>query len=361
MESPGKITQENLKSTLVESLSNTGLDKEDINKFEFFINKIRFSNIDINQKDNKIHIDMLASLLLQQSNKHLFLQNILKKINQEWEQINEVLITTTSEVEDECIDLNIGANRRVDKFTIIFNDKSNYCFTLSADINENINEKESNSYAEKEIFESEISQDNPWLQEYFGYIDKKISNRNYRMIAKEYLPGKNIIRYCDELKEADEMVEDFCDVACETAYSMSGLYKKMNGQILDDLKLENLIYNCEEKDSDKPLCRICDHSGYYDGNNETKSVNQILAHVESLITVYYKKSKYLGEGNNADNIRLKNAVYILESYLESFLEGMNIEQKNIFIKQVEKIRQQDNQKRFLEIRDDVLDFVLNNY
>ena len=66
MESPGKITQENLKSTLVESLSNTGLDKEDINKFEFFINKIRFSNIDINQKDNKIHIDMLASLLLQQ-------------------------------------------------------------------------------------------------------------------------------------------------------------------------------------------------------------------------------------------------------------------------------------------------------
>ena len=54
-------------------------------------------------------------------------------------------------------------------------------------------------------------------------------------------------------------------------------------------------------------------------------------------------------------------IYILESYLESFLEGMNIEQKSIFIKQVEKIKQQDNQKRFLEIRDDVLDFVLNNY
>ena len=346
---------------LINKLLNTGIERSCLDKFKPLLEKIKFSNIDISKEENKIHVDMLSFLLMNQNNKHIFLQNILKKINHKWEQINEILIKTTKEIKDESIDLEIGSNRRVDKIEITFNDNLKYCFTLSADIDENIDEKESNSYIEKEIFESELSENNPWLQKYFGYMDNKISNRNYRMIAKEYLPGKNVSQYCNGLEEKEEIVDDFRDVVCEVAYSMNGLYRRMNGQILEDLKLENLIYNFEDKDSNEPLCRICDHSGYYENKVGIKSVNQILAHIESFIVFYYKKSKYLGQGDTADNLRAENALDIEKSYVDSFLGDLDESLRKRFLEEVKNIKNQNLNDRFFEIREDVLDYILENY
>ncbi|MFZ4632229.1 MAG: hypothetical protein ACOYL8_03460 [Patescibacteria group bacterium] len=344
------------KKNLISILEKSGLNKEEIKNFESLISKIKFINIDINSKEEGIHIDMIASLLARQENGDIFLQNILKSINHNWQEAEEFLISSTKEIESESIDLDVGTNRRVDKIECVFDNELAYDFTLSADLIDYEDKNDSNSYTEKQIFESPLAKDNPILQNYFGYSEKNLSGRNYRLIAKEYLPGKNIAQYFNEMHVDSSLNTVFDDLSCELAYSMGYLYKRMDGQLLEDLKLENIIYNYKNPDSDKSACRICDHSGYYDNNPEMRSVTQIMGQLTSLLTMYFVKLGKL----ERDGIVLESGSPedILVNYLDSFFSEVDDDKlKKLFIEKLKELKKIDPEKRMFEIPDDLLDFV----
>ncbi len=342
-----------------ERLNNTGIEKSELEKFKSLIEKTKFVNIDIDSNSNAIHIDMVASLLSRQENGEIFLQNILKEINHEWNQIDEFLISTTKEITSESIDMDIGTNRRVDKFECVFSDGIKYLFTLSADLDNHNDKNDSNSFVEKEIFESPIAENNPWLQKYFGYSENEMSKHHYRMIAKEYLPGKNIAQYCNELEEKEELTSSFINVTCELGYSIGGLYRKMNGRLLEDLKLENIVYNDKNPNGNNPACRICDNSGLYEDKPKIRSVSQILANIQSLISLYYLKSTYLGNGKNVDKQRNDAVTAIASSYIDSFIGEIGDELTKVFIEQLNYLKKQNENDRQFNISDDLLDFTIN--
>jgi len=346
------------RNELLFSLEQSGLEKEELKNFESLINKIKFVNIDINSKLDEIHIDMIASLLAKQENGEIFLQNILKSIDHNWQEAEEFLISSTKEIESESIDLDIGTNRRVDKIECVFNNEAAYDFTLSADLIDYEDKNDSNSYTEKKVFDSPLATDNPVMQKYFGYSEKKLSGRNYRLIAKEYLPGKNISQYFNEMDVDSNLDANFNDLSCELAYSVGYLYQRMNGQLLEDLKLENIIYNYSNPDSDKSACRICDHSGYYEDNAEVRSVSQIMAQLTSLLTVYYIKLGQLEK----EGVVLEESEpeEILVNYLDSFESEIEDEKlKQLFLDKVKEIKQLSPDKRNFEISDELLDFVVD--
>jgi len=347
------------KKNLFSRLELAGLDKAEAENFRPLIDKIKFSNININSELGAIHIDMIASLLTKQENGEVFLQNILKAINHNWQEVEEFLISSTKELDVENIDLDIGANRRVDKIECVFTDEAIYDFTLSTDLVDHKDINNSNSYVEKEVFESPLAEDNPVLQRYFGYLERKLSGRNYRLIAKEYLPGKNISQYFNEFEGGAEIMLAFDDVICELAYSMGALYKRMQGKLLEDLKLENIIYNYENPDSDKLACRICDHSGYYEENAEYKSVSQILAQLSSLLTVYSIKANQL-EKDKKISQEDYNPEDLIVNYLESFLSELddpNLEQ--LLLKKVREVRGAEASERIFDLSDDLLEFIID--
>lgn len=347
------------KTTLLARLEQAGLSPSETENFKALIDRIKFANIDVNSELGAIHIDMIASLLARQDNGDIFLQNILKAINHDWQEIEEFLISSTKEMEVENIDLDIGTNRRVDKIECVFNNNEVYDFTLSADLVDHKDVNNSNSYVEKEVFESPLAENNPALQKYFGYLERKMSGRNYRLIAKEFLPGKNISQYFNELQADSELVTDFSDVACELAYTMSYLYKRMNGQILEDLKLENVIYNYEDPNSDKLACRVCDHSGYFESNAEFKTISQIMAQLSSLLTIYSIKVGQL-ERNGITISENDGPEDLLINYLDSFMSDLdNPELQELFLTKVQELRATEAGQRSFDISDDLLDFVLN--
>lgn len=345
---------------LTHCLTEAGLTEEALNEYRGLIECINFSNIDFESPSGRIHVDMIAALLSRQPGGEVYFQSILEAIKKELHEIKELSVLSVKEVEAESIDLDIGANRRVDRLKCVFADEEVYEFTLSADLEDHSDPRNSNSYVEKEIFESEAADNNPWLQKFFGYMEAKLSGRLYRLIAKEYLPGKNIAQYCNELKSQPEMAADFINVACEVAYTMGGLYKHMQGKILSDLKLENIIYNYENADSAEPACRICDHSGAYDNEPEKHGVAQILAQLSSLITMYYAKSAVNKELSDDD--RREVAAEIVSAYIESFLAEAGEDNEAPFFEQVARLRSDKEESRPFDLSDDLLDYILDkNY
>lgn len=337
-----------------EKLLACGLTKESLANYQNLINKVSFKNIDLSSESGMIHVDMLAALLMKQENGEVFFQNILDSINKDIESVENILIVSAKEIEAESIDLDIGSNRRVDRFSCLFANGDKYEFTLSADLEKNLHDADSNSFVEKEIFSKEIGTDNPWLQKYFGYIKKEIKEFSRHLIAKEYLPGKNIVQYFNEMPAAELSVPDYIDVACETAYTMGGLYQRMDGQLLDDLKLENIIYNHENPDDSRPACRVCDHAGYYDNDGEKRSALQIMAHLNSFMTLYYSKAST----TDPEDLRL-GTIAIIDSYLEAFCGEIDKNLVNKFVKNIDELRKSLASERQWEISDDLLDYVLN--
>jgi len=346
------------KTGLFSRLELTGLDKTETENFRSLIEKIKFSNININSELGAIHVDMIASLLTKQENGEVFLQNILKAINHDWHEVEEFLISSTKELDVENIDLDVGANRRVDKIECVFADEAVYDFTLSTDLIDHKDINNSNSYVEKEVFESPLAENNPVLQSYFGYLERKLSGRNYRLIAKEYLPGKNISQYFNEFDRDVDVMFAFDDVTCELAYSMGSLYKRMQGKLLEDLKLENIIYNYKNPDSNQLACRVCDHSGYYEENAEYRSVSQIIAQLSSLLTLYSLKADQLEKDQKISQEDYKPEDLII-NYLESFLselDDQNLEQ--LLLKKVKEIRGVEADERMFDLPDDLLEFII---
>jgi len=353
------------EKSLFSKLESSGLDKLEIKKFQPLINKIKFSNININSQQGDIHIAMVVSLLSQQASGKIFLQNIIKSINHKWEDIEEFLIKSTKDVDVEKIDFDIGANRRVDKIECTFANNDVYDFTISIDLIDHEDIKNSNSYVEKEVFESPLAKNNPVLQNYFGYLDRENSGHNYRTIAKEYLPGKNIAQYFNELdsnkfKNEEEISAVFSDLSCELAYSMGSLYKRMGGQLLDDLKFENIIYNYKNPDSDKSACRICDHSGYYSKNAEYKSVSQIVAHLSGLLAFYSLKIDKFEKNNNKNSEHGSSFEDLIINYFESFLSELDDPKlAKLLLEKIKEIKDVETDKRVFDLSDDLLEFIIN--
>ncbi len=339
---------------LQEKLGLCGLSEKVLADYKDLISKVDFKNIDLSSEAGTIHVDMLSALLTEQKNGEIFFQNILDVINKDLESVDNVMIISAKEIKAESIDLDIGTNRRVDRFNCSFAGGDSYEFTLSADLENYPDDADSNSFIEKEVFADSIGKDNQWLQKYFAYIKKDSRKGQQRFIAKEYLPGKNIAQYFNEMDKKRENISEFINVACETAFAMGGLYKKMNGQLLGDLKLENLIYNYENPDSASPACRICDHSGYHDNEADKRSALQILAHINSFMTIYYSKA------TKSDSEELRDeAVSIVDAYLDSFIGEIGEDLRDKFLENVSELRKIPIDKRQWELSDDIIDYVLN--
>lgn len=335
-----------------------GLERDILKEFLPLIEKIRFVNIDTNKKCNNIHFDIVASLLTKQENKEILLQNILKEINHNLKETKELLVFSTKEIAAESIDFEIGTNRRVDRISCLFEDGTSYDFTVSADFDDYRDDNNSNSFVEKEVFNSPLGQDNPVMQKYFAYLKKEMSGRSRRFIMKEYLPGKNIVQYFNEIENDEDFWNGLNDVSCELAYSMGYLYQRMGGKLLEDLKLENIIYNYENPDSDLPACRICDHSGYYGTDVEKKSVSQIMANISSLLAIYSVKDSQGREKGALKETFAQEDVVI--NYLDSFCSQIESESiKNTFLEKIKEIRQTPVEKRMFATSDDLLDFSIN--
>ncbi|PKM87154.1 hypothetical protein CVU83_03370 [Candidatus Falkowbacteria bacterium HGW-Falkowbacteria-2] len=339
-------------------LTEAGLSEDALNQYRDLIERVNFSNIDFDSPEGKIHVDMFAALLSRQPNGEVYFQNILAAINKDWHEIKELSVVSVKEVVAESIDLDIGTNRRVDRVKCAFGDNDAYEFTLSADLEDHVDPRESNSFVEKEVYDSPTAKNNPWLQKYFGYMETKLSGRSYRLIAKEYLPGKNIAQYCNELEPEPEISSEFINVACEAAYTMGGIYKHMQGRILSDLKLENIIYNYQNTDSAEPACRICDHSGIYDNEPERHGVAQILAQLSSLIEMYYAKARHINGVNDEDCREV--AVEITSAYIESFLSEAGEENEQSFFEQIANLKTENINTRPFDLSDDLLDYILIN-
>lgn len=335
-------------------LGSSGLEDEALLKYEDLISKVDFKNINLSSEAAKIHIEMLAALLTEQDNEKVFFQNILNEINQDLNSVDNVIIVSAKEIQAEQIDLDIGTNRRVDRFYCSFADGANYEFTLSADLEKYKDDVSSNSFIEKKIFAEPLAVDNPWLQKYFAYIKKESRGEEQRFIAKEYLPGKNIVQYFNESELGEDIVIQLIDVACETAYTMSGLYKRMDGELLADLKLENIIYNYENPDGASPACRICDHAGYYDDEAAKRSSLQILAQISSFMSLYYSKTK-----KDEPELVREEILSIIDAYLDSFIAELSDDLRDKFVHNVKELRKTPSEGRQWQLSDDLIDYVLS--
>lgn len=347
---------------LKNELKELRVDKYILDKYSELINKIEFKNIDLKTSSGLIHLKMLAALFTRQvENNKTFLKNIIKQI-----ELDEVLKIDISEYgsEDksnnftdlkiENIDLNIGTNRRVNKIDCFLKNGTNFSFTFSADL-QSSSQEESNSFQEKLVFESPLADNNPVLQKYYGYFEKDFSGIINRFIAKEYLPGENINTYLNNLSPKE--LYEFINISSELGYSMAFLYNKDKGKLLSDLKLENIIYNYINPDDVEYACRVCDNSGVYNKKAEEKSVFQILAHLQSLLTIYNNKKRIAQESvlENQSNI---NQEELVEAYLDSFFQNLKSENLKIFKNNLLKIKQEIEEEIF-EIDQDIKNYVLN--
>ncbi len=305
--------------SLAKKLEGLGIEESVLRNYKKIIENIDFINIDLESESGKIHIKMVAALFSRADNERPFLKNIISNIN--LKNIDRIEVSgrfnpeeegdVATEQEDitnlddlvmDNIDLDIGTNRRVNNITCYLKDGSEMSFTLSADFVSGDNDLNSNSYQEREVFESDFAKDNPILQRYYGYLKREFSGKDQRFIAKEYLPGKNIEQYLRELENNKESLSDFMDISSSLAYSMSELYKRGQGTLLADLKIENIIYNHEQQDNLEYPCRVCDNSGFYSDEAEKKSALQVLAHIQSLLTILNNKIRLILKSNNGRKI-----------------------------------------------------------
>lgn len=261
-------------------------------------------------------------------------------------------------LEAESIDLDIGTNRKVDKIDCCFKDGNKLSFTLSADMRD-ISDDESNSFQEKKVFESYYAKDNPILQNYYGYFSREFAGTEKRFIAKEYLPGKNIIQYFNDLISNEDALLDIASTSSDLGYSMAALYNKGEGELLSDLKLENIIVDYQRKDLNEYSCRVCDNSGFYEKDIERKSLFQILAHLQSLLAVFNNKRDQVikVQGSIDTDISQEN---VIESYLASLLDNLSKQSLTVFKKTIKKITENPKDNDIFEIDKDIIEF-LDNY
>lgn len=349
---------------LEDDLRRFGVDDYVLNKYKDLISNINFININPDSKSAEIHFKMITALFTRGENDKTFLKNIIKKA--ELEEINKIDIRDSSAYQDivaekleaENIDLDIGTNRRVDRIDCSFKDGNKLSFTLSADMVD-VDDNESNSFQEKEVFQSYYGKDNPILQKFYGYSSRKFNDEEKRFIAKEYLPGKNIIQYFNELLCNEDSLLEMSSVSSDLGYSMSSLYNKGEGELLSDLKLENVIFNHEERDLVEYSCRVCDNSGFYEKEIERKSLFQILAHLQSLLSVFNnKKDQVIKTQGDVDTDISQE--HVIESYLASFLDNLNKQSLIVFKKTIKKITENPKDSDIFEIDKDIIDY-LNNY
>jgi len=360
---------ENIKPSLKESLQQLGVDDYILEKYTDLISKIEFKNINTESAAGKIHLKMAAALFSRQAeNNKTYLKNIIYQV--ELEEVDKIDISEYStakleikgeelgleNLEMEQIDLDIGTNRRVDKIECRLKNGKNIVFTLSADLR-TTSAEESNSFQEKLVFESPIAEDNPILQKYYGYFEKEFKGNLSRFIAKEYLPGENISQYLNSLDVEEESLHEFLNIANDLGYSMAHLYNKGEGQLLSDLKLENIIYNNVNPDEVEYSCRVCDNSGAYQEKAEERSVSQILAHLQSLLSIFHNKkitAARLGQPEHNDFSQEE----LISAYLDAFSENLNPKTFKAFQDNIEKTSL-DGSDDLFSVDQDLKDYVLS--
>lgn len=354
---------------LGDKLKDMGLDDYVLNKYKELIENIDFVNINLDSQSGEIHLRMVAALFSRMENTKTFLKNIIRNV--EMEELGRIDIKDYSSEEDikneellaligldaENIDMDIGTNRRVNKIDCYLKNGESLSFTLSADLH-NVKDEESNTSQEKEVFESDFGQENPILQKYYGYFNKSFAGRENRFIAKEYLPGKNISQYLNELSNDDESLLDISSLSSDLGYSMAYLYKRGEGELVSDLKMENIIYNYEKANEVEYPCRICDNSGFYSEDQKRKSAYQVLAHLQSFLSIFNNKKRLFLRDNQGVEIDSKQEDSI-DSYLNSFLENLNPESLAIFKTKIREILDNPSDKDIFEIDKDIVEYVDN--
>ncbi|PKM91824.1 hypothetical protein CVU82_01295 [Candidatus Falkowbacteria bacterium HGW-Falkowbacteria-1] len=351
---------------LSERLKDMGVDDYVLNKYKDLIENIEFININLDSHAGKVHLKMVGALFSRMENDKTFLKNIIKNV--ELEEVGKIDVSDYSSGEDadseelfaltgmaaENIDLDIGTNRRVNKVDCYLKSGNCISFTLSADLHR-VGDEESNSSQEKSVFESDFGQENPVLQKYYGYFKKDFDGQDSRFIAKEYLPGKNISHYLNGLSNNDESLLDISDLSSDLAYSMAYLYKKGNGELVSDLKLENIIYNYEDSNEVEYSCRVCDNSGFYSENQKRKSAYQILAHLQSLLSIFNNKKMLFLRDNKNVEIETKQED-VINAYLDSFLENLDAGSMAVFKNNIKDILNNPSDKDIFEIDKDILEY-----
>lgn len=347
---------------LSKELERMGIDSSVLEKYEKLINNIKFVNINPDSESGKIHLKMIASLFSVEENNKTFLKNIIKNIELEdlvhvdiSDYLSDDNVDNLDSLNAENIDLDIGLNRRVNKIDCYLNSGDQISFTLSTDLR-NVKDEESNSAQERLVFKSPIGKDNPILQKYLGYLERDFDGKNMRFIAKEYLPGKNIAHYINNLNNESESLFNISDVSSDLAYSMAYLYKRGEAEILSDLKLENVIYNYEKANECEYPCRVCDNSGFYEGQAKRKSVFQILAHLQSLLSVFNNKKNQIIREKGSVEFDVEQEE-ILDSYLDSFLDNLDKESLLIFKNNINEILLNQNDNDIFEIDQELVEYV----
>jgi hypothetical protein len=348
--------REDYKINLIPQLKEMGVDDYILEKYKKLIENIDFINIKIDKKINHIHLLMLGALFSRQDNNKSFLKNILKNIDldkiEKIEVKDEMSEAEAKDMDIENIDLNMGANRRVNRIDCFLSDNKVYSFTLSADFSSGQKE-ESNSWQEKEVLTSSFSEDNPIMQNFYGYFSKNFDSKKRYFIAKEFLPGLNIAYFLNIHTKTAEDLFNFLDISSDLAYSMAYLYNKGKGQIPADLKLENIIYNYENSDESEYSCRVCDQAGFYKEEEFKKSAYQILAHLQSLLTLFQVKKNLL-ETKNDDTIEYEE---LLDSYLETFLRNLEPVNLSIFKENIKDILDKHSDQDIFEVEKDIIEYV----
>jgi hypothetical protein len=347
---------------LSKELEKMGVEPSIVEKYSKLINNIKFVNINPESESGKIHLKMIGSLFSTVENDKIFLKNIIKSIELEdlahvdiSNYLSDVNLDFVESVGAENIDLDIGLNRRVNKIDCYLKSGEQVSFTLSTDLR-NVGDDESNSAQEKLIFESPIGRDNPVLQKYLGYLEKDFDGKNMRFIAKEYLPGKNITHYVNNLENESESLLNISDVSSDLAYSIAYLYKRGEAELLSDLKLENIIYNYEKADKCEYPCRACDNSGFYEDQAKRKSIFQVLAHLQSLLLVFNNKKNQIIREKGSVEFDVKQEE-VLDSYLDSFLSNLDKDSLLIFKNNINEILLNQNDKDIFEIDQEIVEYV----
>lgn len=346
------------KNKLEDLLKELKINKGVLEENKDLLNKINFINIDINSKEGEIHLKMLAALFDRKDDKSdIVLTKIINNINiKELERI-DIKSEGVIDLDIENIDMGIGKNRRVDRIDCYLKDGRRHSFSFSADLFDIEDDLDSNTWLEKDTFDSDFAKDNLILQEFYIYLKKEFNGKLKRFIAKEYLVGTNVADYLENHIKTKEDLYKFLDVSEEMARSMAYLYNKGNTNLLSDLKLENFIYNYIDGDNYEYSARLCDHSGFYDKKSRKNSIFELLAQISSIVNHYLVKI-------NKFNISEKDYEYIyyqelIDAYLRNFL--LNID-KNEIVKTKEELRKilNESQDTYLyDIKKDLINDIIS--
>lgn len=293
-------------------------------EYREFAKKVEFLNLSGGEKEHQIHYRMLAGLLTKQENEKIFLENICQSHQNFIKDNVDKIIITPQSLSVEQIDEEVGTNRRVDKIDCYLKDGEDIVFTLSADLYDIGNKEDSNCFVESSFYD-EKGEGNLALQKKYGYLERDFAGKKQRMIAKEYLPGKNLVQHISALPNQESSLLDIGDCSSDLGYSMGYLYGELEGELLEDLKMENMIYNNDDPDL---ACRVCDHFGLYPKEKAgVNSINQITAHLETLLNLFHIKNSRIKERGETE----MSQEDVINNYLDSFFDKIGAD-KNLLKK-----------------------------